>query len=68
MGCGCVETYFLEVSVRLHAPAALSLEKEPPVQLDMRLSGPQGRSGRRGEEKILDPPGTRTPNPRSSSP
>jgi hypothetical protein len=29
---------------------------------------PQSRSGRRGEEKILDPTGTRTPTPHSSSP
>jgi hypothetical protein len=25
---------------------------------DRRLDGPQSQSGRRGEEKILDPPGT----------
>jgi hypothetical protein len=30
--------------------------------------GPHSRSGRRGEEKILDPTGTRTPIPLSSSP
>jgi hypothetical protein len=30
---------------------------------DRRLGGPQSRSGRRGEEKILDPTGTRTPTP-----
>jgi hypothetical protein len=29
---------------------------------------PQSRSGRRGERKILDRPGTRTPIPLSSSP
>jgi hypothetical protein len=29
--------------------------------LDRRLGGPQSRSGRRWEEKILDPTGTRTP-------
>jgi hypothetical protein len=33
---------------------------------DRRLGGPQNRSGRLGEEKILDPTGTRTPNPPSS--
>jgi hypothetical protein len=33
----------------------------------LNLGGPQSRSGRR-EEKILDPTGTRTPIPRSSSP
>jgi hypothetical protein len=31
------------------------------------LGGPQSWSGRRGEEKILDPTGTRTPTPRPSS-
>jgi hypothetical protein len=30
--------------------------------LDRRLGGPQIRSGRRGEKKILDPTGTRTPD------
>jgi hypothetical protein len=32
------------------------------------LVGPQSQSGRRGEEKILDPAGTRNPTPQSSSP
>jgi hypothetical protein len=32
-----------------------------------RLGGPQRRSGRLGEEKILDPTGTRTPTPPQSS-
>jgi hypothetical protein len=41
--------------------------KSPLYTLDMRLRGPHSRSGRRGEEKILDPTGTRTPIPRSSS-
>jgi hypothetical protein len=35
--------------------------KERPVPI--RLGGPQSRSGRREEEKILDPTGTRTPDP-----
>jgi hypothetical protein len=43
-------------------------EKSPRYPLDRRLGGPQSRSGLRGEEKILDPTGTRTPTPRSSSP
>jgi hypothetical protein len=42
--------------------------KSQRYPLDKRLDGPQNRSGRRGEEKILDPNGTRTPTPRSSSP
>jgi hypothetical protein len=42
--------------------------EESQYPLDRRLVGPQSRSGRRGEEEILDPTGTRTPTPRSSSP
>jgi hypothetical protein len=41
--------------------------KSPLYPSDRRLGGPQSRSGRRGEEKILDPTGTRIPIPRSSS-
>jgi hypothetical protein len=55
-------------SGQLHAPAALPLGKSPLYLLDWRLGWPQSRSGRDGEEKILDPTGTRTPTPRSSSP
>jgi hypothetical protein len=33
-----------------------------------RLGGSQSRSGRRGEQKILDRTGTQTPIPRSSNP
>jgi hypothetical protein len=51
------------VSGQLHTPAPL-----PRYPLDRRLGGPQSRSGRRGEGKILDPTGTRTPTLRSSSP
>jgi hypothetical protein len=36
--------------------------KSPQYPLDRRLGGPQSPSGRRGEEKILDLTGTRTPN------
>jgi hypothetical protein len=39
----------------------------PRYLLDRRLGGPQSRSGRLGEEKVLDPVGTRTPTHRSSS-
>jgi hypothetical protein len=42
--------------------------KSPRYPLDRRLGEPQNRSGRRREEKIFDPTGTRTPTPRSSSP
>jgi hypothetical protein len=40
----------------------------PPYPLDKRLGGPQSRSGKREEEKILDPTGSQTPTPWSSSP
>jgi hypothetical protein len=33
--------------------------KSPMYPLDTRLGGPESRSGRRGEKKILDPTGTR---------
>jgi hypothetical protein len=33
----------------------------PSAHWIRRLGGPESRSGRRGEEKILDPTGTRTP-------
>jgi hypothetical protein len=42
--------------------------KSPRYSLDRRSYGPQSRSGRRGEEKILDITGIRTLTPRSSSP
>jgi hypothetical protein len=32
--------HYLEVSGQLHAPAALSLGKEPPVPIGKRLGGP----------------------------
>jgi hypothetical protein len=44
------------------------LRKSIRYPLDKRLGGPQGRSGRRGEEKIIDSTGLRTPARRSSSP
>jgi hypothetical protein len=68
---GSIVSYkFLTSSVDgVHAPAALTPGKEPlRYSLDRRLGGPQSRSRRRGEEKILDPTRTRTPAPRSFSP
>jgi hypothetical protein len=41
--------------------------KSPRYPFDRRLGGPQSQSGWRGEEKILDPSGTRTPTPRPAS-
>jgi hypothetical protein len=43
-------------------------EKEHLYLLVRMLGGPQNRSQRYGEVKILDPTGTRTPTRRSSSP
>jgi hypothetical protein len=37
--------------------------KSPRYPLVRRMGEPHSRSGRRGEEKILDPTGTRTPTP-----
>jgi hypothetical protein len=42
--------------------------KSPPYPLESRLNGPQSRSRRHGEMKILDPTGTRTPTPRVVQP
>jgi hypothetical protein len=52
----------LEVSGQLHAPAALSPEKEPPVPSGWT----QSQSRRYGEVQVLDPTRTRTPAPQSS--
>jgi hypothetical protein len=49
--------HLLEVSGQLYVPAALPPGKEPEP-MDRSLGGPQSRSGRRGEEKIIDPTGT----------
>jgi hypothetical protein len=54
----------LEVSGQLHTPANLPSGKSTRYPLARRLSGPQNRSGVFGEEKILDPTGTRTPTPK----
>jgi hypothetical protein len=42
--------------------------KSPWYPLNKSLGGPQNRSARYGDVKILEPIGTRTPTPRSSSP
>jgi hypothetical protein len=42
------------VSGQLHALAALPPGKSPRYPLERRLGGPQSRSGRSGEEKILE--------------
>jgi tRNA A37 threonylcarbamoyladenosine synthetase subunit TsaC/SUA5/YrdC len=53
--------YLLELSGQLLAPAALPPGKESPVLLGQW-------SGRRGQDKNNVPTGTRTLNPRPSSP
>jgi hypothetical protein len=55
----------MEVSGQLHAPADLPPGKCPCNPLDMRLGGPQSRSGRGGEEKNPSP--RRESNPRNTS-
>jgi hypothetical protein len=56
------------MSGQLHATAALPPGKELRYPFDTRFDGPQSRSGRRGEEKIINPIGTRNPTPWSSRP
>jgi hypothetical protein len=46
----------MKVSGQIEAPAALPQGKNPQNPLDRRLSGPQSRSGRGGEEKNSQPP------------
>jgi hypothetical protein len=46
----------MEVSGKLHAPAALPQGRSPSYPLDRRLSGPQIRSEHGGEEKNSQPP------------
>jgi hypothetical protein len=54
----------MEVSGRLHAPAALPRGNNPRYTLDRRLGGPQSLFGRGGEEQNSQPlPGI---EPRSS--
>jgi hypothetical protein len=54
--------HYLEVSGQLHALAALPQGKNPCYPLDRRLSVPQRRSGRGGEEKYSQPlPGHEPP-------
>jgi len=46
----------MEVSGKLHAPAALPQGKSPWYPVDRRLGGTQSRHGRGGEEKNSQPP------------
>jgi hypothetical protein len=54
------------VDVKIHiflTSTAFPRGKSPRYPLDRNLSRPQSRSGRRGEEKIRNPAGTRNSNP-----
>jgi hypothetical protein len=70
---GCINPYFLGLStswmwfVKFTPRPLYPRGKSPRYPLNRWLDGPQSRSERRGEEKILDSTGTRTPTPRSSS-
>jgi hypothetical protein len=73
MGSGCIDPHFLDLGtswrwvVNFTPRPLYPREKSPRYPLDRRLGGPQSRSGRPGEEKILGPTGTRTPTPLSSN-
>jgi hypothetical protein len=73
-GSGCIDPYYLDHGtswrwVISFTPLSLYRGgKSTWYPLDMRLSGPQRRSGRLGKEKILDRTGIRTPTLPSFSP
>jgi hypothetical protein len=73
-GNGCIYWHFLDLGtswkwVVIFTPLPLyPWGKSPWYPLDRRLGGPQSRSGRHGEEKILGPPRTRNLTPRLPSP
>jgi hypothetical protein len=54
--------HLFEVSGQLPSQPVYPRGNNPRYPLDRRLGGPQNRSGQRGEEKILDPIGTRSPS------
>jgi hypothetical protein len=66
MGSGCIDPHCLDLGtswrwvVTFMNRPLYHCGKNPRYPLDRRLDGPQSRSGRRGEEKILDRNGTRT--------
>jgi hypothetical protein len=74
VGSGCIDPHFLDLWtiwrwVVSFTPGPLySWGKGPRYPLDRRLAWRHNRSGRRGEKKILDPTGTRTPTPRVAQP
>jgi hypothetical protein len=68
---GCIDRHFLDLGASWRLMAKFMSRPLHPwgksrrYPLDTRLGGPQSRSGCRGEEKIIDPTGSRTPTPRS---
>jgi hypothetical protein len=69
----CISPHFLDLGTSWRWVVSFTLPLYPRGKssrspLFRRMSGLQSRSRRRGEEKILDPTGTQTPTPRSSSP
>jgi hypothetical protein len=73
MGSGCIDPHFLDLDtswrwVDSFTPLPLyPRRKSPRYPFDRSLGGPHSWSGRRGEEKILDPTGTQTQTPWPSS-
>jgi hypothetical protein len=71
-GSGCIDPHFLDLGtswrwvVSFKSRPLYPLGKSLRYPLDRRLGGPQSWSG--DVEKILDPTGTWTPTPWSSSP
>jgi hypothetical protein len=64
-GTGCIDPRFLDVGTSCRWVVSLTPRTlYPRYPLERRLDGPQSRSGRRVEEKILDTTGSRTPTPR----
>jgi hypothetical protein len=73
-GSGCIDPHFLDLGtswrwvVNFTPRPLYSRGRSSRYTLGRRLCGPQSRSRRRGEEKILDPTGIRTLNTWSSGP
>jgi hypothetical protein len=68
MGCGCTDPLSLTSALAggewsASRPSPFTTKKE----LARRLGGPQSRSGRRGEEEVIDPTEIRTRPARSQS-
>jgi hypothetical protein len=69
----CIDPHTLDLGCIWRSVVSFTLlllylrRNSPPYPLHRRLGGPQSRFGH-GEEIILEPTGTQTPTPRSSSP